>query len=457
MGAAFAATATVAGPKSEAFPSPIPPQNPTNTATPTPKPAPAATPTATLTPVPTAAYTPTPIPTAATATPTATLTPTPTPLRSPTPAPTLAATANAGPTPTPVPTPSPEPTLADLDLDPFYEKYVNADGLAIVSSGKVPDAALERARDIIDDMLANRADIRATMARWGMIVAIMAVSEVTTDIPEHSDLYEAFPETDWDERARGLGPTLARRATSGAEENLLCYDDDKYSGQDILVHEFAHAVVRMGLELLPEGQGFRNQLSAAYTDALEAGLWENTYAADNPDEYWAEGVQAWFDLNGPPGATTNYINTRSELESYDPRLATLIKEVFGDATVDSSCHPIYHDHPFRIEGIVAGPQGDPLPNVRVYAWQGQKESSGAAWTNSKGEFDIRVPNGAFSLDIYAGPGCSFVGWYGGSGITDDRNQLQRVIVNGTDVGGIEIRLPMSPVELPRIEWCASET
>ena len=50
-----------------------------------------------------------------------------------------------------------------------------------------------------------------------------------------------------------------------------------------------------------------------------------------------------------------------------------------------------------------------------------------------------------------------MGWYDGSTITADRNQLQRVIVDGTDVGGIEIRLPKAPDELPRIEWCAAET
>ena len=58
----------------------------------------------------------------------------------------------------------------------------------------------------------------------------------------------------------------------------------------------------------------------------------------NPDEYWAEGVQSWFGLNDPPGPIHNYINTRTDLENYDPTLAGLIHEVFGDATISASCH-----------------------------------------------------------------------------------------------------------------------
>ena len=72
---------------------------------------------------------------------------------------------------------------------------------------------------------------------------------------------------------------------------------------------------------------------------MDAGLWAGTYAATNADEYWAEGVQSWFDLNDPPGLVHNEINKRAELEEYDPALASLIQEAFGDSVVSSSCHP----------------------------------------------------------------------------------------------------------------------
>ncbi|MGH7446405.1 MAG: hypothetical protein ACREK1_03360 [Longimicrobiales bacterium] len=48
----------------------------------------------------------------------------------------------------------------ELGLDPFYRKYVDAHGIPIVTSEKVPDAALLMARDIVQFMLANRPDLR---------------------------------------------------------------------------------------------------------------------------------------------------------------------------------------------------------------------------------------------------------------------------------------------------------
>src|SRR5262245_20622240 len=50
---------------------------------------------------------------------------------------------------------------ASLGVDPFYKKYADAQGVAILSSEKVPDAALLVARDIVIHMLAKRPDLRA--------------------------------------------------------------------------------------------------------------------------------------------------------------------------------------------------------------------------------------------------------------------------------------------------------
>src|SRR5688572_5096376 len=56
------------------------------------------------------------------------------------------------------------PVPAELGYDPaFYKKYVDAIGIPIISSDKVPDRALLMARDIVVYMLANRPDIRREM------------------------------------------------------------------------------------------------------------------------------------------------------------------------------------------------------------------------------------------------------------------------------------------------------
>src|SRR6185436_1916985 len=76
---------------------------------------------------------------------------------------------------------------AELELDPFYKKYVNADGIPVVSSELVRDDALLLARDIVNYMLSKRADIRAVMVGKKSRLLVMAISEGETDLPERRD------------------------------------------------------------------------------------------------------------------------------------------------------------------------------------------------------------------------------------------------------------------------------
>ena len=223
------------------------------------------------------------------------------------------------------------PPPADLDLSRFYEKYVDAGGIPIVSSGKVSDAALLEAKSIILQMISKRPDVVRAMRERKIRVAIMARTEMTTDVPEHSDLDEVFPGTNWNKCCRGVGATSARPASSGAEENVLQQDGDPYQGESILIHEFSHSMLTMGIE--PVEPKFRDELRSAYEGALAKGLFRNTYAASNVDEYWAEGVQDWFDANltsKPANGIHNEIGTREELKTYDPTLAALLARVFDD-------------------------------------------------------------------------------------------------------------------------------
>ena len=212
-----------------------------------------------------------------------------------------------------------------LQLDAFYQKHVDVGGLAIVSSKKVSDYALLEAVYLIGQMLGDRQDILKAMAKNKVRFAIMAHNEYTTQIPEHSDLQ---PRLYWNKRARGLGATPERPAVSCGEENLLLYPKDPYSTENILIHEFAHAIHQMGLS--ETDPTFDERLEAAYDAAVGQRLWKGKYAGRNHHEYWAEGVQSWFGTNRENDFDHNHVNTRVELKQYDPRLAKLVKEVFGD-------------------------------------------------------------------------------------------------------------------------------
>lgn len=227
---------------------------------------------------------------------------------------------------------------AALGLAPFYTKYLDANGLPVASSGKASDAALRKACQIATKMLSFRADVRAAMKSRKARLAVMARAEVTTDVPEHADLYQAFPGTDWNVRARGLGGTVVRPATSCAEENLLCETKDPYVGESILVHELAHGIVNLGVVFADTT--FQGRLDTAYRSAVGAGKWKDTYAGTNVEEYFAEGVQSYFDTNlqaSPANGIHNDVNTRAELLAYDPALHALVAEVFGPDVWTPKC------------------------------------------------------------------------------------------------------------------------
>ena len=222
-------------------------------------------------------------------------------------------------------TPVPRDVRANLRLAPFYTKYVDAGGIPIVASNKVTDFALLEARYLVLQMIGHRPDLLAAIAGSRVRLAVMSPTELTTDIPEHSDL---TPKDHWDKRARGLGATEARPAVSCGEENLLGYPGDPYPTENILIHEFGHVIHERGLSVVD--RTFDSRLRSTFDQAKREGLWTGKYAGSNHTEYWAEGVQSWFDTNRENDSEHNHVNTRVELKAYDRRLAALLSEVFGD-------------------------------------------------------------------------------------------------------------------------------
>ena len=217
----------------------------------------------------------------------------------------------------------PDDVRARFKLAPFYAKYLDVGGFPVVSSAKVSDEGLREAAYLVRSMLAERPDVLASLATNNVRLAVMSPDEQTTDVPEHSDLK---PKDYWDKRARGLGPTPQRPCVSCGEENLLNLAGDRYPTENILVHEFAHAIHQMGVN--PIDPKFDGHLKDVYAKAIAAGLWKGTYAAGNKEEYWAEAVQSYFDTNREHDREHNHVNTREELKDYDPALFALIDETF---------------------------------------------------------------------------------------------------------------------------------
>jgi hypothetical protein len=218
----------------------------------------------------------------------------------------------------------------------IYTQQADAHGFPIVASSKVSPYAVQEAVYIVDSMLTNRPDIRIAMIKSGSRLCIMASNEFTTDLPEWAWLahvpvpgFASVPIRDYrDARARGMGGSETDPYCSCAEENLLGYDGDPYSTENILIHELAHNIHLRGMNNVDST--FDGRVKASYRAAMSAGLWKGKYASANHYEYFAEGVQSWFDDNRENDHDHNHVNTRAELIAYDPGLAELCREVFGD-------------------------------------------------------------------------------------------------------------------------------
>ena len=252
---------------------------------------------------------------------------------------------------------------AELGLDPFYRKYVDAGGIPVVSSEKVDDTALLLARDIVNGMLQKRPDIRAVMVERKSRLLVMDQTEGETDLPERRDWKkpaiddrrltarerERYNEpggiasmTDkqyWDGRARGMGGNI----TSCAEENLLGLPGTRYFGEHITVHEFSHNI--MGA-LRVADRALYDQIQPAYEAAKAKGLYRDhrgreQYAINTAAEYFAEGTQWWFwsNIEFYDNTTKKRIQSPDDLKAYDPALFAILEQIYAGHRLKAD---VYH-------------------------------------------------------------------------------------------------------------------
>jgi len=193
-------------------------------------------------------------------------------------------------------------------------------------------------------MVSYRPDLARWLATNGYRIAVIAQNEALLDLPEfrhwtkparddprltrcerkHFDA-RIGAKTDrqyWDARARGIGG----RQMVAAEEDLLDLTPNRYYGETIFVHEFAHQILDAvrGTDPAPY-----RRTEAAYANARARGLWRDEYTMTTVDEYWAEGSQFWWNSNRLQAFTGRRILESADLAAYDPLLFAVLGEVYG--------------------------------------------------------------------------------------------------------------------------------
>ena len=278
------------------------------------------------------------------------------------------------------PVPPPAVVRAFFELDPFYEQWINVGGLPVLASAKVNPYALKEAAWLIRKMIGHRPDVLRAMVGNKARFSVIAHTEIITEIPE----YRSDPRPDFLVfRERGWGGTEGG-TISTSEEDILNYPDAFAIRYEALLHELAHGVHILGLNTLDPT--FDERLEITYEAAMSRGLWQGTYAASDRREYWAEASHAWFHPKGA-GSFDRFGDTRRALKQYDPSLATLLAEVYGEkdwqyTPVETRTHQP-HLHGFNPK---ESPTFDGWPELAALYRQVRTDPSsdgGGKWVNLK--------------------------------------------------------------------------
>jgi len=247
----------------------------------------------------------------------------------------------------------------------YYQRMCRTNrNLIVMTGGIASDEAVERVAFLIDHVteFVDQAAIDK-MNENGFRHAVMAEypKELTLDIPEHAWLVntDSGDPNGWNERARGLGAEVGIFLVgSSAEENALCYPDDRYKGYDLTIHEFAHSLANLGLKYA--FSSFEPKLKQLYQNAKSnlRNLYDNGnfYGMTNHKEYFAEGVGSYFDANFSP-ERTRAPTTRALLQQKDPDLYNFIDYYLGknqwrfscqEGQLQSSCQ--LHEGQYLVKG-----------------------------------------------------------------------------------------------------------
>lgn len=220
-------------------------------------------------------------------------------------------------------------------VHPFYKKYINADGIIIVGSDKVSDAALIAARKTVLYVLSKRPDVHKAMLQHHPRISIMAISEKASDLPEFGPREDG----QWGLGQRPGDPTAL------VSEKGVCYEGNRSYIANFLLHEFVHMIHNLAIKT--DYPGVAADIYAAYANAVRNGSFippqKEVLEGISPsrgygvDEYLTHSVNAWYDLDESlPGIWMDFkigewgprSGTTKELKERDPAIYEIIGRFF---------------------------------------------------------------------------------------------------------------------------------
>jgi hypothetical protein len=250
------------------------------------------------------------------------------------------------------------PPPARFHIDPYYTKFTWAREFTVVGR-RASDQALLKANDTIRKLFAYRHDILKALIADGVKLVVLGRTERISDLPEIKNRKEA---ASVDVLSRVLDYTPETKLLVVDEENVLADPNAPLVGGSQIIRVFAKALYRVTGQR-PVDPNWNNRerdvqqyeirvkrldiefgakLKQLYEAAVSRGQWKGTAAVNSVEDYWSEGVLAYFDALGQdaaPNDAAHPISTREALKQYDPELYALVNETMAyDGHVDWRYH-----------------------------------------------------------------------------------------------------------------------
>ena len=211
----------------------------------------------------------------------------------------------------------------------YYNRYIDAAGIAIVGNAVTSDKHYIEARTIALAMTAKHPELRERLVENGFYMILYKVWE-GYKVPElylYANLL-GNPVVNLGACNKGaslITPTISgycfAPVTGGGMREIKSSYPSEYTYMTTFAHEFGHAIEP---EIARLDADFIEKLKLAYDTSMELGTWAGTKAATHWSEYWAEGIVFWFfDI----GAGRSFEN-REAFAKRDPLLDELLGEWF---------------------------------------------------------------------------------------------------------------------------------
>ena len=212
----------------------------------------------------------------------------------------------------PEPAPPPEEVRDFFGLSDFWQQWINIEGLPVLGSAAASPYAVKELAWQIGQMFRGKTELLKALAKDNQTYTVIAYNEIFGDIPEMQHLPHLRLSLLFYHNVRAGGGWPPRRGSS---------EISIFRSASTPIHELAHDIHDFVLNRLDST--FDNRLKALFNAVVAKGLWYG--AANDYKEYWAEGVTIWFHV-----PQLSPLKTREALKAYDPDLALLIAEIFGD-------------------------------------------------------------------------------------------------------------------------------